>query len=194
MEENYSTQRCRTFIQSCDSRESVPQIMCLQLSYFVVLLQVCWSQSVASLADTSEGEVSVDKHRGRRSGVIWSVQINRFQTDVDVPGESQCGWIVLKHMNCLICPAGLENEGWFDPWSLLNAFKRKAISMGVIHCCGEVTGLLWPPNTTRCRYNCLFYTWTLLKITDLTVELNISSVSNLHFGYIKKEKRHLEIK
>uniref|UniRef100_A0A3B4ZZM9 FAD-dependent oxidoreductase domain-containing protein 1 n=1 Tax=Stegastes partitus TaxID=144197 RepID=A0A3B4ZZM9_9TELE len=37
---------------------------------------------------------------------------------------------------------GLENEGWFDPWTLLNAFKRKAISMGVIPCHGEVTGLL----------------------------------------------------
>uniref|UniRef100_A0A3Q3WNE6 FAD-dependent oxidoreductase domain-containing protein 1 n=1 Tax=Mola mola TaxID=94237 RepID=A0A3Q3WNE6_MOLML len=35
---------------------------------------------------------------------------------------------------------GLENEGWFDPWSLLNAFRKKAISMGVIQCCGEVTG------------------------------------------------------
>lgn len=35
---------------------------------------------------------------------------------------------------------GLENEGWFDPWILLNAFRRKAISMGVIQCCGEVTG------------------------------------------------------
>ncbi|XP_033490572.2 FAD-dependent oxidoreductase domain-containing protein 1 [Epinephelus lanceolatus] len=34
---------------------------------------------------------------------------------------------------------GLENEGWFDPWTLLNAFRRKAISMGVIPCCGEVT-------------------------------------------------------
>uniref|UniRef100_A0A3P9KIB1 FAD-dependent oxidoreductase domain-containing protein 1 n=1 Tax=Oryzias latipes TaxID=8090 RepID=A0A3P9KIB1_ORYLA len=35
---------------------------------------------------------------------------------------------------------GLENEGWFDPWTLLNAFKRKAISMGVTQFCGEVTG------------------------------------------------------
>lgn len=34
---------------------------------------------------------------------------------------------------------GLENEGWFDPWTLLNAFKRKAMSMGVIQCYGEVT-------------------------------------------------------
>uniref|UniRef100_A0AAQ5ZJF1 FAD-dependent oxidoreductase domain-containing protein 1 n=1 Tax=Amphiprion ocellaris TaxID=80972 RepID=A0AAQ5ZJF1_AMPOC len=42
---------------------------------------------------------------------------------------------------------GLENEGWFDPWTLLNAFRRKAISMGVIQCYGEVTGLLRPPDT-----------------------------------------------
>ncbi|XP_034406928.1 FAD-dependent oxidoreductase domain-containing protein 1 [Cyclopterus lumpus] len=34
---------------------------------------------------------------------------------------------------------GLENEGWFDPWTLLNAFRRKAVSMGVIQCRGEVT-------------------------------------------------------
>uniref|UniRef100_A0AAV2J625 FAD-dependent oxidoreductase domain-containing protein 1 n=1 Tax=Knipowitschia caucasica TaxID=637954 RepID=A0AAV2J625_KNICA len=35
---------------------------------------------------------------------------------------------------------GLENEGWFDPWTLLSAFRRKAISLGVIPCSGEVTG------------------------------------------------------
>ncbi|XP_062870739.1 FAD-dependent oxidoreductase domain-containing protein 1 [Trichomycterus rosablanca] len=36
---------------------------------------------------------------------------------------------------------GFENEGWFDPWSLLNAFRRKAMSMGVYQCFGEVTGV-----------------------------------------------------
>ncbi|KAM6907367.1 FAD-dependent oxidoreductase domain-containing protein 1 [Xenentodon cancila] len=41
---------------------------------------------------------------------------------------------------------GLENEGWFDPWTLLNAFKRKAISMGVIQCCGEVTDFKYTLN------------------------------------------------
>lgn len=35
---------------------------------------------------------------------------------------------------------GLENEGWFDPWTLLTAFKRKAISLGAIPCSGDVTG------------------------------------------------------
>ncbi|XP_070582043.1 FAD-dependent oxidoreductase domain-containing protein 1-like [Ptychodera flava] len=35
---------------------------------------------------------------------------------------------------------GIENEGWFDPGRLLQAFKRKAISMGVYYVHGEVTG------------------------------------------------------
>lgn len=34
---------------------------------------------------------------------------------------------------------GLENEGWFDPWSLLFAFKRKAVSLGAHYVTGEVT-------------------------------------------------------
>ncbi|XP_072231166.1 FAD-dependent oxidoreductase domain-containing protein 1 [Leuresthes tenuis] len=41
---------------------------------------------------------------------------------------------------------GLENEGWFDPWTLLNAFRRKAISMGVTQCCGEVTDFKYVTN------------------------------------------------
>ncbi|KFU85515.1 FAD-dependent oxidoreductase domain-containing protein 1, partial [Chaetura pelagica] len=37
---------------------------------------------------------------------------------------------------------GLENEGWFDPWTLLNAFRRKALSLGVYSCSGEVRGFV----------------------------------------------------
>ncbi|NXL87611.1 FXRD1 protein, partial [Alectura lathami] len=37
---------------------------------------------------------------------------------------------------------GLENEGWFDPWSLLNAFRRKAMSLGVHSCIGEVKSFI----------------------------------------------------
>lgn len=35
---------------------------------------------------------------------------------------------------------GLENEGWFDPWSLLIGMKRKAINLGTEYVTGEVTG------------------------------------------------------
>lgn len=51
-----------------------------------------------------------------------------------------CKIMNLNHFYLFRLP-GLENEGWFDPWSLLNGFKRKAISLGVIPCTGEVTGL-----------------------------------------------------
>ena len=39
-----------------------------------------------------------------------------------------CLWIYIS---------GTGNEGWFDPWSLLNAFKRKAVSLGVEYITGE---------------------------------------------------------
>lgn len=35
---------------------------------------------------------------------------------------------------------GVANEGWIDPWSLLNAFKNKAISLGVEVIDGTVSG------------------------------------------------------
>ncbi|XP_042205554.1 FAD-dependent oxidoreductase domain-containing protein 1-like [Homarus americanus] len=36
---------------------------------------------------------------------------------------------------------GLENEGWFDPWSLLFSLRRKAVSLGTQYVNGRVTGL-----------------------------------------------------
>ncbi|CAB3375676.1 Hypothetical predicted protein [Cloeon dipterum] len=35
---------------------------------------------------------------------------------------------------------GLENEGWFDPWSLLNALRTKAIALGAHYVQGEAVG------------------------------------------------------
>lgn len=37
---------------------------------------------------------------------------------------------------------GLENEGWFDPYSLLTAFKRKAAHLGAHFISGEVTSFI----------------------------------------------------
>ena len=36
---------------------------------------------------------------------------------------------------------GLENEGWLDPYSLLQAFRKKALSLGVTYIVDEVTAL-----------------------------------------------------
>lgn len=41
---------------------------------------------------------------------------------------------------------GLENEGWFDPWTLLAAFRRKAIALGAIPCSGDVSGVRYRTN------------------------------------------------
>ncbi|CAD1472893.1 unnamed protein product, partial [Heterotrigona itama] len=38
---------------------------------------------------------------------------------------------------------GLEKEGWFDPWALLSAFKKKAIILGAKYISGEVQGFFY---------------------------------------------------
>ena len=43
-------------------------------------------------------------------------------------------------MRCNI--AGTGDEGWFDPLSLLKAFKSKAISLGVEYITGEVVDFI----------------------------------------------------
>ena len=48
--------------------------------------------------------------------------------------------LIASHYLKIFIFSGLENEGWFDPWTLLNAFRRKALSMGVEQSFGEVKG------------------------------------------------------
>ncbi|XP_011312053.1 FAD-dependent oxidoreductase domain-containing protein 1 isoform X2 [Fopius arisanus] len=38
---------------------------------------------------------------------------------------------------------GLENEGWFDPWCLLSAFKKKAVKLGAEYVNAEVKGFIF---------------------------------------------------
>ncbi|NWS77536.1 FXRD1 protein, partial [Crotophaga sulcirostris] len=40
--------------------------------------------------------------------------------------------------NVAVASYGLQDEGWFDPWTLLQAFRHKATSLGVQSCAGEV--------------------------------------------------------
>lgn len=35
----------------------------------------------------------------------------------------------------------MENEGWVDPWMVLNAFKKKVIAMGVKFLEADVAGV-----------------------------------------------------
>ncbi|XP_076161419.1 FAD-dependent oxidoreductase domain-containing protein 1 [Ptiloglossa arizonensis] len=45
---------------------------------------------------------------------------------------------------------GLEKEGWFDPWSLLCAFKKKALVLGVEYAYAEAKGFMYKENF--CNY------------------------------------------
>ncbi|XP_071948064.1 FAD-dependent oxidoreductase domain-containing protein 1-like [Antedon mediterranea] len=52
---------------------------------------------------------------------------------------------------------GYENEGWFDPWSLLSAFRKKAISLGAKYVDGEVSGFQYSevkPNESMAYGGC----------------------------------------
>ncbi|ODN02184.1 FAD-dependent oxidoreductase domain-containing protein 1 [Orchesella cincta] len=40
----------------------------------------------------------------------------------------------------VLASIGTDNEGWFDPWSLLNGFKRKALHLETQYVTGEVVG------------------------------------------------------
>lgn len=53
-------------------------------------------------------------------------------------------------MSPLFLNSGLEDEGWFDPWCLLQGLRRKVQSMGVLFCHGEVT------RESEAHAHCLF--------------------------------------
>lgn len=101
----------------------------------------------------AEGEIPLDKHGGRGCGVLWYVGGSPH------PHAHPSSWLYLWKgrssppkgvfwgvtQQCpptFPCP-GLEDEGWFDPWTLLNAFRRKATYLGVQSCSGEVRGERW---------------------------------------------------
>ncbi|XP_004408845.1 PREDICTED: FAD-dependent oxidoreductase domain-containing protein 1 [Odobenus rosmarus divergens] len=44
---------------------------------------------------------------------------------------------------------GMEHEGWFDPWCLLQGLRRKVQSMGVLFCHGEVTRFVSSSSHTK---------------------------------------------
>lgn len=45
---------------------------------------------------------------------------------------------------------GIGREGWFDPWSLLNAYKRKASSLNVDYITGEAVDFITDHNGQIC--------------------------------------------
>ncbi|XP_053126241.1 FAD-dependent oxidoreductase domain-containing protein 1 isoform X2 [Hemicordylus capensis] len=74
-----------------------------------------------------------------------NVQIQRMEgAEISLlsPAQLKKKYPWLNTDGVALASCGLENEGWFDPWILLNAFRNKAISMGVHQSSGEVTSLI----------------------------------------------------
>ncbi|KAM9788392.1 FAD-dependent oxidoreductase domain-containing protein 1 [Neosynchiropus ocellatus] len=84
------------------------------------------------LASEDVAHIMEENHQTQRS--------NGAQVSLLSPTQLREKFPWINTEGVVLASYGLENEGWFDPWTLLNAFRRKAASMGVIQCCGEVTG------------------------------------------------------
>ncbi|XP_031455574.1 FAD-dependent oxidoreductase domain-containing protein 1 [Phasianus colchicus] len=80
-------------------------------------------------AATLEAGIKVQREEGAKVVLLSPSQL-----------KAKFPWINTE--NVAVASYGLENEGWFDPWSLLNAFRRKAMSLGVYSCVGEVTSFV----------------------------------------------------
>uniref|UniRef100_A0A8C0H5Z3 FAD-dependent oxidoreductase domain-containing protein 1 n=1 Tax=Chelonoidis abingdonii TaxID=106734 RepID=A0A8C0H5Z3_CHEAB len=72
-----------------------------------------------------ENNVRIQRAEGAEVSLLSPAQLKKKYPWINTDGVAVASY-------------GLENEGWFDPWSLLNAFRRKAMSMGVYQCFGEV--------------------------------------------------------
>ncbi|KAF7650339.1 hypothetical protein LDENG_00127520, partial [Lucifuga dentata] len=85
------------------------------------------------VAHIMEENYSIQRNAGAKVSLLSPTQL-----------KEKFPWVNTEGV--VLASYGLENEGWFDPWTLLNAFRRKAISMGVIQCHGEVTGFKYTTN------------------------------------------------
>jgi sarcosine oxidase len=80
-----------------------------------------------------------------RSVLLRNHEIQKRQGIVDVvalePDElkARFSWLNVDGVTC--GTLGLRNEGWFDPYSLLQAFKKKARSLGVTYVADEVVAM-----------------------------------------------------
>jgi len=83
-----------------------------------------------TLADEAGYDRLKETHKAQVMRGGKSVMLNNRQLAARFP------WLNTQDIagGCL----GLENEGWFDPWALLQAFKLKAIKNGVDYIHGEL--------------------------------------------------------
>uniref|UniRef100_H3CDP4 FAD-dependent oxidoreductase domain-containing protein 1 n=1 Tax=Tetraodon nigroviridis TaxID=99883 RepID=H3CDP4_TETNG len=91
------------------------------------------------LASEGTAHIMEENYRTQRNAGAQVSLLSPAQVKETFPWINTAGVALASH-------AGLENEGWFDPWSLLNAFRRKSMSMGVFSCHGQVTDFKYTTN------------------------------------------------
>ncbi|XP_033642734.1 FAD-dependent oxidoreductase domain-containing protein 1-like [Asterias rubens] len=84
------------------------------------------------LASEQGAEQMMENHRMQRE---YGAMVELFTAK---QLKSRFPW--LNTEDVALASYGFENEGWFDPWSLLKAFKEKALSLGAQYINGEVNG------------------------------------------------------
>lgn len=77
---------------------------------------------------------------------------------------------------------GLENEGWFDPWCLLSALKKKAISLGVEYVSGEVVGFDFKEQPDLIMEGVEFGSYE--SVDKIVVRKNNGEVRTIKFGIV----------
>lgn len=75
----------------------------------------------------------------QRSGATWTQLLNQQELQTRFP------WLNVHDMensasDVVLGSTSRSNEGYFDPWSLVSAMKRKAVSLGVDYIHGNVLG------------------------------------------------------
>ncbi|NWH68893.1 FXRD1 protein, partial [Geococcyx californianus] len=81
-------------------------------------------------AEGLEAAVRVQREEGAQVALLSPAQL-----------KAKFPWIHTEDV--AVASYGLQDEGWFDPWTLLQAFRHKAMSLGVQSCAGEVRGEEW---------------------------------------------------
>ncbi|KAG8186200.1 hypothetical protein JTE90_008730 [Oedothorax gibbosus] len=103
-----------------------------------------------SILDDDPPDISFQPHGylflATEAGAEQIIQNHRLQTELGAKIElyrpkqlkEKFPWLNVEGIE--LGAYGVENEGWFDPWALLSAFKKKACSLGANYVNAEVIG------------------------------------------------------
>lgn len=105
----------------------------------------------------------------RESGATW--------VDLLSPSELSHQFPWLNTSGIALGSYGRENEGYFDPWSLLSALKLKAIDLGVVYLIGDVIDASLVSSSSSLEYDLRIDQLTISSATE-TSQISCGNVVN----------------